>query len=380
MDTQAEAVKAFANKPDIFKVDQIVKLVRETKEVSDWNTQWTSRMSDTLGLTGVVIEVSSKNKYGYMVRFDNQDAASASDYWYPSCALAAAVRAHDEKAFELDDRVTVIRRGDDITGWDGTWIKDMDVTLGQAGYVISLPYKAGGGFLVALDGGKAYFYPSSAIASMKLVHKKAFSVGEKATVWRKLTRDKVSDWDNSWDGAMDKFVRETGTIIADDGRLGYMLEFPGGKDDAYYFPSPSLGLDGMPGPLSGFSGRAPTLNNDAIVKPVKPVDPIKEVEPVKEVKAITIAEKIAALKEKIVAVAAEKTVSKETPKKRVRVGAGPWDAAPCIHLRWQLVVFFRAKLALRVTEVQLPGAGSIKVATCTMYCKKCDKSMTMQAE
>lgn len=32
--------------------------------------------------------------------------------------------------------------------------------------------------------------------------------------------------------------------------------------------------------------------------------------------------------------------------RRVRVGPGPWDAAPCPHLRWNLMAFYREKLLI----------------------------------
>lgn len=50
-------------------------------------------------------------------------------------------------------------------------------------------------------------------------------------------------------------------------------------------------------------------------------------------------------------------------KKRVRVGPGPWDAAPCKHLRWNLMGFYRS---------------SLLVATpLTITCKRCNVETTI---
>ena len=59
-------------------------------------------------------------------------------------------------------------------------------------------------------------------------------------------------------------------------------------------------------------------------------------------------------------------------KKRVRVGPGPWDEAPCPHLRWNLMAFFREKLSI----VKKDGES----ATCTVRCEKCQTEMVLQAK
>ena len=59
-------------------------------------------------------------------------------------------------------------------------------------------------------------------------------------------------------------------------------------------------------------------------------------------------------------------------KKRVRVGPGPWDQAPCAHLRWHLMGFFRSALAIVKTE---GGPTEVKVR-----CTKCGTEMTLQAK
>ena len=75
-------------------------------------------------------------------------------------------------------------------------------------------------------------------------------------------------------------------------------------------------------------------------------------------------------------------------KKRVRVGAGPWDAAPCTHLRWHLMGFFREKLAFKKTKTMvkapLPDGTVVDVeadiASVQVVCTKCGTSMTLNAK
>lgn len=66
-------------------------------------------------------------------------------------------------------------------------------------------------------------------------------------------------------------------------------------------------------------------------------------------------------------------------KRRVRVGPGPWDAAPCTHLRWHLMGFFREKLAL-VQKVVTAGQITVNVTTINVRCTKCNTEMTLQAK
>lgn len=59
------------------------------------------------------------------------------------------------------------------------------------------------------------------------------------------------------------------------------------------------------------------------------------------------------------------TSLRKATKRRVRVGPGPWNAAPCSHLRWNLMAFFRDKLSLSNDT--------------TVTCNKCGTSMELHA-
>ena len=73
----------------------------------------------------------------------------------------------------------------------------------------------------------------------------------------------------------------------------------------------------------------------------------------------------------------EKNVSKK--KTRKRVGPGPWDNAPCTHLRWQLMGFFREKLAIVKTTIKV-GDVDVAVDKIDVACTKCGTKMTLQAK
>ena len=84
-------------------------------------------------------------------------------------------------------------------------------------------------------------------------------------------------------------------------------------------------------------------------------------------------------------VAAQVPQTSPTKKaKRVRVVPGPWDSAPCTHLRWHLMGFFREKLALRKTKVKAilkDGTETeVELASVEVVCTKCNKSMTLNAK
>ena len=78
------------------------------------------------------------------------------------------------------------------------------------------------------------------------------------------------------------------------------------------------------------------------------------------------------------------TVNSKKIKKRVRVGPGPWDDAPCTHLRWHLMGFFREKLALVKTTIAIAradgGVDRIDVTTINVRCTKCNTEMALQAK
>ena len=82
-------------------------------------------------------------------------------------------------------------------------------------------------------------------------------------------------------------------------------------------------------------------------------------------------------------------VAAQTKKRRrVRVGAGPWDQAPCTHLRWHLMGFFREKLAFKKTRTKVKVAladgtlveAEAEVASVEVVCTKCNKTMTLNAK
>ena len=86
--------------------------------------------------------------------------------------------------------------------------------------------------------------------------------------------------------------------------------------------------------------------------------------------------------------ATSEATSKKTPAraavgKKVRVQKpGPWDAAPCTHLKWHLMGFFKEKLRMSVTRVDtgdgtIPsGLGEVDVQ---FACTKCGTSIKMKA-
>lgn len=81
----------------------------------------------------------------------------------------------------------------------------------------------------------------------------------------------------------------------------------------------------------------------------------------------------------------EEAIMETKPKKRrVRVGPGPWDAAPCPHLRWNLMGFFREKLALVKTKVRMDDTSGnpveVEVKQVEIACAKCGTKMTLQAK
>lgn len=76
----------------------------------------------------------------------------------------------------------------------------------------------------------------------------------------------------------------------------------------------------------------------------------------------------------------------DKPKvRRVRVGAGPWDEAPCPHLRWHLMGFYREKLKVlgftyQMTNVDGKDANNIVFANgeVMVACTKCNKQTTLK--
>ena len=81
----------------------------------------------------------------------------------------------------------------------------------------------------------------------------------------------------------------------------------------------------------------------------------------------------------------EELLAEKKKKKRVRIPpVGPWDSAPCSHLRWHLLGFFRYKLALVKTVVRTKTtAGAeveVELGQVDIACKKCNTKMTLLAK
>lgn len=71
------------------------------------------------------------------------------------------------------------------------------------------------------------------------------------------------------------------------------------------------------------------------------------------------------------------------PKTRT-TKAGPWDMAPCPHLKWHMMGFFKEQLKLSVTKVKTDagqdlGEGLTGEAELTFCCSKCTKTIVMTA-
>ena len=63
---------------------------------------------------------------------------------------------------------------------------------------------------------------------------------------------------------------------------------------------------------------------------------------------------------------------------------GPWDVAPCPHLKWHMMGFFKEQLKLSVTKVKTDagqdlGEGLTGEAELTFCCSKCTKTIVMTA-
>jgi len=150
-----------------------------------------------------------------------------------------------------------------------------------------------------------------------------YKVGDTVTVLVKL--EKVDGWTDIWEPSlMDKYVGQQGTVVPStrSADSGYKVKFA--DNGQFYFPSPSL-------------------TNGTAVTPA----PVK-------------------------------------PKRRRRIGAGPWDAAPCTHLRWNLMGFFRERLALAKATVNVTLKDgtqvAVEVAAMDVVCTKCNLKMTLQAK
>lgn len=152
----------------------------------------------------------------------------------------------------------------------------------------------------------------------------AFKKGDKVRVARKIVEAK--GWKDEWAETMDSSVGLSGEVTTEAN--GFKVKLSDGA--AWYYPSCALEFE-----------RGDVTTATPAVKPAK--------------------------------------------KKRVRVQPdGPWDAAPCTHLRWQLMGFFREKLAFvnATTTVTLPDGSKIEVpfTQVEVACTKCNTKMTMRAK
>lgn len=150
----------------------------------------------------------------------------------------------------------------------------------------------------------------------------AFRVGQRVTVATKVPE--ANSWGDKWnDINMDRTLGQTGTIINAFPTGGFQVQIDDSRD-AFWYPSCAL---------------LPT-SNAPVQKNVR-------------------------------------------PPKRVRVGEGPWNAAPCPHLRWHLMGFFREKLVIEqksITYTKQDGApGEAVLAEVTVECPKCSKKMFLRA-
>ena len=250
----------------------------------------------------------------------------------------------DITKFKVGDMVWVAYNVRQQQGWKPGYNDEMDAALGKKYKVLNI--KARDGYqLDTLGKDKMslnYWFPDGALRSVdeKIAPKTGdlgphdpnkFPIGSKVRIVRRV--DKQEGWNNSWgadkDG-MDLMVGDGKTYtVTETDASGYWF-----KDTRYWWPSGALEL--------AEEGVKVTL-------------------------------------------VIEKGGKK---KRRVRVGPGPWDAAPCTHLRWHLMGFFREKLAFKKTKTMvkapLPDGTVIDVeadiASVQVVCTKCGTTMTLNAK
>lgn len=160
-------------------------------------------------------------------------------------------------------------------------------------------------------------------ATKELVHDpKAFKVGSQVRVTMRV--ESAKGWADSWGGReMNATVGKVGVVrsVTD---MGFEVGFAG-LQDAWFYPSCALEY------------------------------------------ALTRTEEAPQLK-------AEETAPVKKTKRSRAVKPGPWDSAPCTHLRFMLMGFFRDKLALANSS---DPAG---VAAVDVVCSKCNQRMTMRTK
>lgn len=173
----------------------------------------------------------------------------------------------------------------------------------------------------------------------------SFSLNEQVEVTHKADCDA---WHDHWVEPMDKTIGQVGHIIAID-EYGIRVDF-GGTNWVY----PPCALKSAAAPAAAPAAPAQATS------PAAPASP---------------------------ASAPAATPAPAKPKaKRRRIGPGPWDQAPCTHLRWNLMGFFRERLALVKAKVKVPNpldptqSVEVEVAAAEVVCTKCGTKMTLQGK
>lgn len=167
----------------------------------------------------------------------------------------------------------------------------------------------------------------------------AFIIGDGVRIASKT--DRAANWGETWNSAMDQYIGQDGIVIRADPKQGFQVRT--NDQQNFWYPSCSLAkIVGATRPMLTRAG-VPVISNAALA-------------------------------------AAGAPVPAPAKKKRVRVGAGPWDAAPCAHLRWHLMGFFREKLALVKTSVKVADGTEVTIAEVEVVCAKCNTKMTLQAK
>jgi hypothetical protein len=246
---------------------------------------------------------------------------------------------HDKDLFKKGERVIVLYKiSSPVRRLGSIWVPVMDKTIGFSGTVRG---SGSEGIEVKIDTGETWFYPSCAlIREGQPVHSsRGFNKGDRVTIVAKISA--ARGWAAEWVPEMDSTVGKVGTVESLNGD-GINVRVPG-ELNAWNYPSFALRLEG--------GNKVTEMIQSSQTKPAEIVGKLK--------------------------------------KKRVRVGKGPWDAAPCTHLRWHLMGFFREKLALVKTKLTVKVGVTtegkdvtqdVDVTSINVRCTKCGTEMTLQAK
>jgi hypothetical protein len=224
-----------------------------------------------------------------------------------------------------------------------------------------------------------------------------YKVGD--TVWVALPVGKQLGWRAAWNPEMLYALGKTFEVVSVNDRDGYALNTKGKSDMSqdFWFPDGALrtGLDLRVGdvvyvaldPIGWFgwtAGLKECVGKGATVAAV--YDGFVKLDNGFEFPtyALSLITRGGNVDKEITA----KNIPEPKKAKRVRVGPGPWDQAPCTHLRWHLMGFFREKLAFKksktMVKAPLPGGKWVEVeaevASVEVVCTKCNKTMTLNAK